>query len=609
MRAHKIFAVPSMPDQSIARTVGTDDLSRPIAEPAEGSSQNFWRRASFTILGLAAILFLAGLGARALWASEFRWAEIAREMLATGNYFWPTINGRVYYDKPLGSYWLVVAAARLTGAMDETAARLPCALTGLFAVLVLMLIVRRLYDWRTAAWSGLILATSYSFVFFSRHASADVETLAGELVALAIFLRNEDRRGGGWWIVGLWLVMALTSLTKGLLGFVLPILVIGAYCCCRSGWVGLCAGITQGTVARRIGWLVECNRWFFNWTTIPAMIAALGVYAAPFVISNHLMHSERGLYLVYRENVVRYFEPFDHKGPIYLYFYIIFMLMAPWSVLLPGALAHLHRAPIESEQRAQADRFALVYFWATFVFFTLSGSRRSYYLLPILPAAAIIVARLITSSAASLDRVSWWLTRIGYGLFAITTIIGCVALVPPSWIMPRPFDQLPILPAPLIYGLFWLVAAASAIYALRRMTPARIGVSVGIIAYLAMVYIYLVFMPAAENYRAEKPFAGLVMAKVGPQLRSLAFYNNLEGFYYIEPFTPHRLFLDPAALHKAIANGRVRWLMVKDRDLASLKLDGVVVAREQSFPWQGERGVREAVVLVRLNGEPAASAN
>ena len=53
------------------------------------------------MLGLAAIIFFARLGARALWASEFRWAEIAREMQLTSNYFWPTINGRPYYDKPL----------------------------------------------------------------------------------------------------------------------------------------------------------------------------------------------------------------------------------------------------------------------------------------------------------------------------------------------------------------------------------------------------------------------------------------------------------------------------------------------------------------------------
>src|ERR1700694_4673089 len=62
---------------------------------------------------LTAILFFVRLGARALWSSEFRWAEIAREMLLTHHYFWPTINGHVYYDKPLGSYWLVGMACEL----------------------------------------------------------------------------------------------------------------------------------------------------------------------------------------------------------------------------------------------------------------------------------------------------------------------------------------------------------------------------------------------------------------------------------------------------------------------------------------------------------------
>jgi len=592
--------VPSTDQGSVAATVAAAAQSRPsTVDGAAPTPDLVWRRLAALVLLLAAVLFFARLGARALWASEFRWAEIAREMLASHNYFWPTINGRVYYDKPLGSYWMVVAVAHLTGAMNEVAARLPCALAGLLGVATLMLIARRLYGWRVAVWSGFILATSYSFVFFSRAASADVETVTGELIVLALFLRNEQRRGG-WWVIGLWLVMALTSLTKGLLGFVLPIMVIGVYCCLRDGWRELVARLLHGSLARRIGWIVERNRWFFNWTTIPAAMVGLAVYAVPFAISQRLMHSDRGLYLVYRENVVRYFEPFDHRGPIYLYLYIIFLLMAPWSVLLPGALANLHSAPADSDRRVHSDRFTLVYFWATFVFFTLSGSRRSYYLLPILPACALIVARLVTSPIESLSSIAWRLTRIGYWLIAIATLGGFVALAPPEWILPRPLDQLPMLPAPLIYLAIWIAAVAGVIYALRRIEPARIGISLGIIAYLSMVWIYLFAMPAAEAYRPEKSFAKVVTATVGPELGSLGFYNNLEGFYYIEPFMRHDLFLKPAALHRAIARGRVRWLMVKERDLPRLKLNGTIVAREKTFPWQGAEGTRNTVVLMRL---------
>src|ERR1700674_805055 len=174
------------------------------------------------VMILAAILFFARLGGRGLWSSEFRWAEIAREMRLSGNYFWPTINGRLYYDKPLASYWLVLWAADLTGALNEAAARIPCAIAGLAAVGLLMILARRLYDQRTAALSGLVLATCMSFVFFSRTASADVETITGELAALLLFVSMRER-AGQWWVVPLWLLMALTSLTKGLLGFVLPI--------------------------------------------------------------------------------------------------------------------------------------------------------------------------------------------------------------------------------------------------------------------------------------------------------------------------------------------------------------------------------------------------
>ena len=144
-------------------------------------------------------------------------------MQLTHGYFWPAIVGRVYYDKPVVTYWLILAATWVTGRLDEAACRIPSALAGLMAVGLLMLLARRLYDWSTAALSGFILATSFSFVFYSRTASADVETIAGELGALLLFMRHEERQDG-WWTVGLWLIMAAASLTKGLLGFVLPII-------------------------------------------------------------------------------------------------------------------------------------------------------------------------------------------------------------------------------------------------------------------------------------------------------------------------------------------------------------------------------------------------
>ena len=184
------------------------------------------RNASTLVLALAALLFLARLGERSLWSMEVRWGEIPREMRERGDWLTPTINGHLYYDKPLLSYWLVLAASALTGEVNEFAARLPSAVAGLLSVILLMRIARRFFDERTAALAGLVLATSFSFTGFARTASADMENVAGILAALALYLDAGDNPRA-LRIITLWLVMAVTSLTKGLLGFALPILIIG----------------------------------------------------------------------------------------------------------------------------------------------------------------------------------------------------------------------------------------------------------------------------------------------------------------------------------------------------------------------------------------------
>ncbi len=416
------------------------------------------RIAVIGVLGLAAILFFVRLGDRALWTMELRWAEIPREMALRHDYFWPTINGRSYYDKPLGSYWLVVAAKWLTGCLDETAVRLPSAAAGLLGVLLLMVLARQLYDGRTAALAGFVLATSFGFVFFARTASTDMENVTGELAALVLFLHCE-RRPRCRWVVGLWLIMALTSLTKGLLGFALPLLVLGVWSCLSDGRAELLRGVGQGPIVARLRWLRGRLHWFFNrWTVVGSLLAA-AVYLLPFAVSWARTGSTEGLYLVYRENVQRFFHAHNHRGPVHLYTYVIFGLMAPWSVLLPAALVRVHSAlPAETSRRG--DRFTRVYFWATFAFFTLSSSRRSYYLMPLLPAGALLVARLL-AAPQELSLAARRLLRLGFGVTVVGVVLAGAALLPPARFLPEPWGRLPSAPAWPILAACWLGGAGS----------------------------------------------------------------------------------------------------------------------------------------------------
>ncbi len=550
-------------------------------------------------MALTAILYFARLGAKALWASEFRWAEIAREMLRSGNYFWPTINGHLYYDKPLGSYWLVLASMPFTGGLNETAARLPCAIAGLLAVGLLILLARRLYDLRIGVIAGFILATSFSFAFFSRTASADVETIAGELAALLLFIKYLDRPDG-WWTVWLWVIMALTSLTKGLLGFVLPIMVMGLYATLSDGWAVFGERILHGALSERIRWIVTRNRWLFNWRSLIAIPIGLGIYFAPFRISRAVMGSSAGLDMVFRENVVRFFEPFDHRGPIYLYLYEIFILMAPWALLLPSALVQAHHERRIKAESARSDRFTLIFFWSTFIFFTLSGSRRSYYILPILPPAAMLIARILTSPS---ERFSTWARRllvVGYGVFVALVVGGVVLLIPPSAILSGAMAKFPPAPDRLVFAAMWVVVVGTIVYTLRQFRLARVALSMGIAAYASMVYIYIFAMPAAEAYRGEKPFGYAIRDLIGDHTAQLGLFRTVGPLFYIDPPKPLAEFDKPKDLANAINDGKIQWVIVRRRDLPAMGLPTEVLAEEASYPWESEYDHRNKVVLVKV---------
>jgi 4-amino-4-deoxy-L-arabinose transferase-like glycosyltransferase len=563
-----------------------------------------WRWYFWAILGSAAVLFFARMGSRALWSSEFRWGEIAREMRVTSNYFWPTINGVVYYDKPLGSYWLVVLASFVTGGVNEIAARMPCAVAGLLGVALMMLMTRRLYDARSALLSGFILATSFSFVFFSRNASADVATVTGELAALLLFLHNEDSQDG-WWLVWLWIIMAITSQMKGLLGFVLPLMVIGLYCTLSDGWSELGRQLLHGSLAARWKWLTGRNRWLFNRKSLVAIALGFAVYYAPFAISEHLNGKVKGLHMVWRENVVRFFHPFDHRGPFYLYVYVIFALMMPWAMMLPAALVEAHKRRSIEQQPARSDRFALVFFWGTFAFFTLSGSRRSYYILPLFPAAAILIARALETDElrSSLAR---HLRSIGYWLTAAAAIGGIVVMLPPAWILPGKLATLPAAPHRLIFLALWLVSAGGIVYAVRRFEAKRIAISMGLVAYCLMSYIYLVAMPAAEPYRGEKPFALATLELLHGDMSHLALYRTPGPLFYLAPqeFLPE--FKHLKKLQAAVAGGQIQWLIVRRRDIPTLDVPEKIELQEASYPWENAESYRNKVVLIRIGAPPGA---
>jgi len=547
-----------------------------------------FRFATVGILLAAALLFGLRLGDRDVVSEELRFAEVAREMASTRDYFHPTINGNSYYDKPLGSYWLIVAASKLTGGVDETAARLPAAIAGWLGVLLVMFLARRLYDDRTALWAGAILATCFSFAFYARRATADIETVTGTLAAVTLFAYCRERTSTAW-VLGLWLLMGLTSLTKGLLGFALPIVVLGTF--------GLWSTLAERTTLRaRPARYFAHNRWFFNRWTAFALPLGFTVFLLPYILSGWQSGFGDGLVMVYRENVKRFFQPHNHKGPVYLYVPVLFLLAAPWGLFLPAAL-------VPRRVAGASDRLVNAFFWGTWIFFTLSASRRSYYLLPILPAVALLVSQLLNAPVETLKPITRRLLNAAYIAKGIGVIFAGSLLLNPADVLPTPYDHLPPLPARPWFAVGWLIALMISGRAILR--PQWRPFAALAITAAGLGFGLLVAFPAMDEYRTRRGFAEAVNRATAAEPEKLALYHARDVVFQLARPSALPDFEEPETFQAAARAGAIHWVIVRKRYLPQLAETAMtVVLEEATYSWEGADQLGDKMLLLKIVSKP-----
>lgn len=327
------------------------------------------------LLIAAAIMLFWALGARELWTQEWRWANISWYMLYTGDYLHPVLAGAAYYDKPLLSYWLMIICSHLVGGLNEWALRLPSALAGLVAIWSTYRIGSALINRQMGLVAGWMLATAYFFIFWARTANADMLNLAGILLAIQWYFEHKEQPNFFNYFI-FFFILSITALFKGLIGVAIPLIAI-------------------------LPDLIKNNHWknYLKPSLVLAVVASIIFYLMPFWASTHFggqHYSENGLYEVYRENVLRYFAPFDHQGPIYTYLIYLPLYMLPWAIFLIPAIISIRKRWVTM---SAGSRWTV---WSTlliFLFLTFSGSRRNYYVLPLVPFAILMTADWVVASS------------------------------------------------------------------------------------------------------------------------------------------------------------------------------------------------------------------
>ncbi|MFN5513541.1 MAG: ArnT family glycosyltransferase [Cyanobacteriota bacterium] len=375
---------------------------------------------------LAAVAFFLHLGTLGLTdKTESLFVEVAREMWQTGDWVTPRWNGEVFFDYPVGGYWLVALSFTLLG-VNEVAARLPVALLALASVLGGFWVLKdyglgrgeaelpKPRRW-LRAWLGAgILALNPAWLAWGRTSVTDMFLASAITLCLLSFFRGYVQKSKFFYYLSpVWAGAAV--LAKGPVGVLLPGLIILCFLLYRGEFWAVWREANVGVMAL-IFFLVAAP-WYILATQANGMAFLYGFIG----FSNF----ERFTSVLYR-----------HAGPWWFYLPWCLILLLPWSSFLPLAVAQVQpwrrgdwrRAP----RSEQLGPFCCLWFFLILLFFSSAATKLPGYILPLVPGGALLIALYwgqVWNGAFPRWRWGFWLSA-GINLLLLTALSAAAFLSP-----------------------------------------------------------------------------------------------------------------------------------------------------------------------------------
>lgn len=475
--------------------------------------------------------------------TEPLFAEAARQMYATGDWITPYFNGETRFDKPPLVYWAMALCFHSLG-VGEWGVRLPSALaaaglTG-FSFYTLQRfgyahgkqaadIPDKKQAFTLAAVVGAVaMALHPETIVWARIGVSDMLLSGCMGTALLCFFWGYARGGNATWYYGFYTFVALAVLAKGPVGAVIPGLVVVVF----AVYVGQLRSLLKEIKLWQGSLLVLL-------LTLPWFIAVIAIHGQTYIDSFFGYH-----------NYERFTDVVNgHAAPWYFYFAVVAVGFLPWSPGLPFAMARLRpwapgywrRQPREK----QLGIFALIWFLSIFCFFTAAVTKLPSYVLPLMPAAAIMIGLMW---AGPRQRGTWISASVSIVVFALLTV---AAYLTPNWIGGDPvMPDFPMVVRDshaMVYGAtVWGVATLAGV-GLLLMRQVRWVWAVGFVAFAAFTAVSILPVAAIADSQRQLPLRQLAntiqteqqpdetLAMVGFMKPSLVFYTQRPVLYVYNP--------------------------------------------------------------------------
>lgn len=341
---------------------------------------------------------------------EPRYAQVAREMFLRHDLITPTLGGRVWFEKPVLLYWMMILSFKLFG-VSEMAARLGPALSGLLTITAVYWVGRRIElatpDSQIEGLgfcSSLVTASTVGIIVFSRGASFDIVITMTITWALCFFLASElegnDRKRRHLLLAAFYIFVGLSLLAKGLIGIVIPFGVVGGYFIFRRE-------LPHRQLVRSLVW------------GLPLTSAVAAIWYGP-VIAKHGWSFIDQFFI--QHHFARYLSnKYRHPGAIYSYPLVLVASFLPWSAfLLAGVFKLQFRQWTAQAPLVKLRVFTFSWLLIPLVFFSFSQSKLPGYILPILPAAALIAGERLARFTHA-EAGNWTMRITGAILLLLVT--------------------------------------------------------------------------------------------------------------------------------------------------------------------------------------------